>query len=480
MPDEAVQETWASLTAVDPADSTGNQGGQPAVNTDPPPPAIPSEAVAPASTETTTEDKTVSTDPGKTGADAQPASTVVDSAKVEPPVSKAEGTDKVDPSKQAATTDEEESEDDKAEFAGLPEKAQAPARRYRKESRQFKAFKTAIGGDDFLEDAQLMVPAFHARPAAEFDEILSARSPAQRNQLFSHMVYTAINGADRPAVIRILKENYESELLAALGQTDKGETAHTPESHVEPDAPVDFTQALATIDELLADQFNTAEQNTALQAAKASLLQQSKTQTELDDLRRQVEAITEKGKTSQSQTATEEEDALGGEFLGQVWTFADTRLNELGLSAAEGDSPEVVSYIAEERKRIRELLPTRFEAHANARELIGLLEEKFKKIPTLNPNLKDAEKKAAWRFMPPVKACVDEILGKEVSSCLLAIEAMRSARQAPFNKDQRKEVVGHEGPGQHPAAIPAMVTGQGVERLWESLTNPVRSDGIGA
>lgn len=479
MSDEAVAETWASLTAVDPAEPTGNQGGQPAVTTDPPP-ANPSEAVAPASTDTTTEAKPVTTDPGKTDADAKPASTI-DPAKVEPPESKAEGKDTVDPSAQATATDEEdETEEDKAEFAGLPEKAQAPARRYRKESRQYKAFQTAIGGEDFLEDAKLMVPAFHAKPAAEFDEILSARSPTQRNQLYSHMVYTAINGADRPAVIRILKESYESELAAALGQTDKGETARTPESQVEPAAPADFTRALATLDDLLADQYNTAEQTAALQAAKASLLEQSKTKTELDDLRKQVEAITEKGKTSQTQTAKEEEDALGGEFLGQVWAFADTRLDELGLSAAEGDSSEVVNYITEERKRIRELLPTRFEAHANAKELIGLLEEKFEKIPKLNPILKDAEKKAAWRFMPPIKACVDEILGKEVSSCLLAIEAMRSARQAPFNKDQRKEVVGHEAPGQHPAGVPAMVTGQGVDALWAPLTNPNKSDGIGA
>lgn len=480
MPENEVQETWESLTdgRSDRADETSNQGGPAAAATTVPPPANPSEAVAPASTDKTTDAK-ATTDPGTTGADAKPAGTV-EPAKVEPPESKAEGKGTVDPSKQEAATDEEESEEGKAEFADLPEKAQAPARRYRKDSRQYKAFQTAIGGEDFLEDAKLLVPAFHTKPPEDFDQLLFARSPVQRNQLYSHMVYTAINGPDRSTVIKILTDKYKPDLEAALGvtSTDKGETAHTPESHVEPATPTNFTDELATLDELLGDQYITAEQSKALNAAKASLIAQSKTAAELTDLRKRIEEVAAKDQTSQTVTAEQETEALGGEFLGEVWKFADTRLDELGLSAAEGDSAETINYIAEERKRIRELLPTRFEAHENAKALIGQLEQKFEQIPKLSPALKEAEKKAAWRFMLPVKGCVDQILGKEVASCLLAIEAMRGARQVPSNQGQRKEIVGHEAPGQHPDGQPALVTGKGVDALWASLTG--NSDSLGA
>jgi hypothetical protein len=479
---EPVVETWESLTdGRNPDSEESNQGGSAAPDKVAPPPATPSVAVAPNPADATTEATKVDTDPGKPAADAKPAGDTEDPAKVQPPVAKAEGEGKVD-AKPDGEAEEEESAEDKAEFAGLPEKAQSPARRYRKESRQFRAFQTEIGGEDFLEDAKLIVPAFHTQPPEKFDEILISRSPGQRNQLYTHMVYTAINGADRPTVIKILAEKYKPELEAALGvtATDQGDPAK-PETHVEPTAPKDFTAELATLDELLADQYITAEQTAALNAAKTSLLSQAKVASELDDLRKMIQEVKAKEQTTQGTTAEQETEKLGDEFLGEVWSFADTRLDELGLSAADGDSPEVSTFIQQERKRIRELLPTRFEAHENAKKLIGLLETKFDQIPKLsNAAAKEAEKKAAWRFMPPVKVCVDEILGKEVASCLKAIEAMRGGtQQAPTTQGQRKEIVGHEAPSQHPNGQPALVTGKGVDALWASLTGGDR-DSLGA
>lgn len=471
MPDS---ENWDSL--IDP----GNQGATPAAvqpPATPASPANPSEAVAADPPAPSPEAKATTDLSAAPVAEAKPASADTAPAKVEPPATTASGEATVDPSKALAASDDEETDAEKAEIAALPEAAQPAARRNRKEARQFRSFKTAIGGEGFVEDASLIVPAFHTKPAAEFDAILQERSPLKATELFNHMVYTAIDGAQsRPILINELVAKYRPELEAALGVS--GTEQRQPESRVEPSATASADSAanaasLATINELLADPYASAEQKQALELAKSAITEKTATDTKLANIEEQLRILTDKDKTSQTQTVAEQTQALGGEFIGEVMQFAGTRLNELGLSAADGDPPELVRYIESERKKILDLLPGRFQTHENASKLISQLEEKFERIPTLaNAQAKAAEKRAAWKFLPPVKVCVDDILGQEVASCLYAIETARGARQAPLNQDQRKELVGHEAPGGGLTPATTIVKGKGVDALWDSLTSP--------
>lgn len=479
-------------------DTTSDQGASPAPAApaaDPPAaPAIPSEAVAPNPNDTTTDVK-VPADTGAPAADAQPASTDLAPAKTEPPASPTAGKEPVaPPAKAEAAPDEEETEEEKAEIAALPVAAQPAARRNRKEARQFRSFKTGIGGDGFLEDAKLLVPTFHTKPAPDFDAVLQERSPEKRRELYNHMVHSAIGAEpDRQVLIKILAQEYRAEIEKELGvQTPKPAEERKPESHVEPTAPANHTQSIAAaLDDLLIDPYFNAEQRTALEAAKAALTaplvpakpaevpKDATIEAKLAALTAELQQLRDEKASTQTQSVEQEEQKLGSEFIGEVMTFAETRLGELGLSAAEGDPPELVNYITAERKKILDLLPTRFEAHENAKNLISLLEGKFKKIPTLPASQKAAEKQAAWRFQPAAKACVDDILGKEVAACLYAIEAARSARQAPLNQGQRKEVVGHQPPAALPEAN-TLVKGKGVDALWEGLLNTGAQNGFGA
>ncbi len=447
----------------------GNQGGDaaPVVVA---PPANPSEAVA-ADPPAPSPEVIATTDPTKPAADDKTAS-ADPAAKVEPPATPASGEASVDPSKES--TDEEETDEEKAEIAALPPAAQPAARRNRKEARQFRSFKTAIGGEDFVEDATVIVPAFHTQSAADFDRVLQERSPLKATELFNHMVYSAIESpAARPVLINELIKAHRPEIEAALGIS--GTEERQPESRIEPTATVDAATTaaeLATINELLADPYASAEQKTALELAKSAITGKSATDAKLARIEEQLRLVLDKDKTSQTLTAAEETQAIGSEFLGEAFKFAETRLNELGLVAAEGDPPELVNYIKSERKQIMDRLPKLFDSHENASKLISQLEEKFERIPTLtSPQAKAAEKRAAWKFLPPVKACVDTILGQEVASCLFAIETARGARQSPLNQDPRKELVGHEAPGGLAPAT-TLVKGKGVDALWDSLTNP--------
>lgn len=475
-------ESWESLEALGTGDqTTSDQGASaPAVPAMDPAPANPSEEVASKPADTNAAANVDATGE-KPAADATDASAGAEPAAAQPPASPKTGAETVDPSKQeAATGEEEETEADKAEFKDLPPAAQAPARRYRKEARQFRSFKTEIGGEPFLDDAKAIVPAFHTKPAPDFDAVLQERSPAKRRELYNHMVHSAIDTeADRQVLIDILANDFRTELEAKLGvQTPKANgQERTPESHVEPQQlTTDQTAQVKVLDDLLTDPYCTAEQRVALEAAKASMTKpqpvskpDKATEARLAQLQNQLDEVLTEKKTSQTQSYEQEEQALGGEFIGEVMTFAGTRLNELGLSAAEGDSPELAKFIAGERKKILDLLPTRFESHENAKRLIDLLTDKFKQIPKMDRALKEAEKRAAWKFLAPVKTCVDDILGNDVADALHVIETSRSARQAPLNQDQRKEIVGHETPGQHPDPK-AIVKGQGVDALWADLT----------
>lgn len=465
----AAEGNWESLIE-------GNQDGQgEQPNTVTPPPANPSAAVAADPSKAASEVQ-ATTDPSATAADATTAG-VIAPATIEPPAVPAAGEAIVDPSKTVeATGEEEETEADKAEFKDLPEAAQAPSRRYRKEARQFKTFKTEIGGEPFLEDAKLLVPAFHAQPAAEFDEVLQQRSPLKRRELYNHMVYTALDGPDRPTLINELVTKYKPEVIQALGIDPQGEREP---SHVTPD-PQTASAELATIEELLKDQYATEEQRAALEAAKKALSGESETATKLAQIEEELRTLRGEKETSRTQTYEQEEEALGGEFLGEAWSFAEERLNELGLSKADGDPPELVRYIESERKKILDLLPNRFEAHENAKKLISHLETQFKEIPKMRDSAQKATaKRAAWQFLPSVKVVVDEILGKEAADCLFAIQTARSAQQGNGTGGQRKEIVGHQSPAGIPPAN-NLVTGKGVDELWAPLLGSSDGDRLNA
>jgi hypothetical protein len=502
-----VLETWDSLTDPQPASKeTTNQGGPPpAAPAEVTPPATPSVEVDAAKPATTPEAKSATPDPAAPPVDATKADAGKAPDPVAPPAVKT--TDKPDAApatkvdtapatkadaapaakaegEKATEGTEDETEADKAEFAGLPANAQAPARRYRKDSRQFSALKRDIGGEDFVEDAKLLVPAFHQKPAAEFDQVLATRSPQKQQELYTHHVYTAIDTpADRTILIKELAAKHRAELIAELGVEDKpGE--REPKSQPQPGTTATAIAAtdaantaasLTTIEELLKDPYNTTEQKAALELAKNALTAQSQTSTQLAQMRTDLEALqtklNSKEQTVEVSAAEKEENALGSEFVGKVRAHAEERLTALGLSVAEGDPPELKNFIEAERKKILDALPGKFQSDETGGGLASLLTEKFRKIPTLRGDAKKAETDNAWRFLTAAKACAEDILGKEIANPLFAIEAARRTQQAPSTTtDQRKEIVGHESPSSVPQPE-TIVKGKGVDALWASLTN---------
>jgi hypothetical protein len=292
------------------------------------------------------------------------------------------------------------------------------------------------------------------------------------------MVHTAIGGVDRSAVIKILVENFRPDLEQALGVTGKPADRETPQLE---SAASDYSNELTTIEELLKDEYNTDAQKAAFEAAKKALTSQGDLAAQLAAVQEQLRALTEKDNTSQTRTLEQEEGELGNKFIQELNTFAENRLQALGLSAAEGDPPELVKYIEAEKKKILDLLPDRFEKHEKASKLIPLVTAKFKKIPKMEVELKKLETEAAWKFMPGMKVCVDDILKQEVADCLFAIETARQggAKQGDETAGQRKEIVGHEAPTTLPPAN-NLVKGKGTEALWADLTGRDSDDRLHA
>lgn len=505
---EVTVESWEDL--IEPgssSDESSNRGAPtPAATADAAP--APATEVDAAKPEPTTEAKSATPDPAATAADAtKPAAVKAPEPVAVPvvgkpgeakpaPAAKTDATapdakpgDKTPEAKATDATDEteDETEEDKAEFKDLPIAAQAPARRYRRESRQLGALKRDIGGEPFLEDARLIVPAFHQKAAPEFDEVLEKRSPQKRQELYTHHVYTALDTpADRAILVKELAQHHRAEVLKELGVEDKpgGQEPKSPQpAPATAPAPAQIDAAnqsasLATIEELLTDPYITAEQTLALNAAKAAIASQQQTSTELAQMRTDLEALRATKAKDEVAPAIdklkEETVELGGKFMGEVRAHVEDRLTALGLSVAEGDTAQIKSYIESERARIHDRMPELFATHETGGELASLLEEKFKRIPSLKADAKKAETDNAWRFLAAAKVTVENILEKEIATPLENIEARRRAQQVPSTTTEpkpRQELVG----GDSPSSIPQpsdVVKGKGVDAVWDDILNP--------
>lgn len=481
-PTATAADNWETL--IEPA----NQGAPtPAAKADDAAPATPSKEVEAPTGDKTTDAKPAADATGKPATDdagtkAPDAVTDKPAEKAAPPVVEKPEGEKAPEAKADAKAegeeDEPESEEDKKEFADLPAGAQAPARRYRKESRQFQNFKRDVGGEPFLEDAKLIVPTFHMKPASEFEKVLAERSPQKHADLYRHMVFKAIDSdQDRPLVIKDLVATHRAELITALGVKDEGgapDAKTQPESATEGKAPdaqavAEDTASLATIEELLADPYNNEQQKAALTAAKNAITERQKDRAETARLRTENESLktTTQAAKKEPSAAEVEENELGVAFVGQVRSHADERLTALGLSVADGDPPELVTYINNQRNRILTEMSAKFEQHEDGKGLAELLTEKFKLIPSLRGTAKEQEKATANKFLLSAKAVVEDILGKEVVDPLFAIEARRT-QQAPKPKDERQEIVGHESPQSVPGQV-TLTKGKGVDALWAGL-----------